>query len=95
MRFTATSESISFLGATGCTRPRPLSPRLGGSSPLVPMAAVVGVAGVGAGSVAGVATGAIGATVSAVTVSASAAASASKQDTVASQFVNSYRKQIL
>jgi len=54
MRLTETKESMSFLGAIGCTRPRPLSPLFGGSSPLVPMAAGVvamaaGVAGAGVG----------------------------------------------
>jgi hypothetical protein len=49
MRLTATSESISFLGAgVGCIRPRPLSPLFGGSSLLIPIAAV-GVVGAVAG----------------------------------------------
>ena len=40
MRLTLTSDGRSFLGAIGCTRPRPLSPRLGGESSFVPVAAV-------------------------------------------------------
>jgi hypothetical protein len=45
MRFTGTIESINFLA--GCTRPRPLSPRLGGSSSFVPIAVGAGFDGAG------------------------------------------------
>jgi len=111
MRLTATSDNINFLAGTGCTRPRPLSPRFGGSSPLVPMAVAAAVGAVVAGDVTGavflaesvagagvegvagalevcsvVSAWAIGASTSAVTFSASAAAIASWQDTVASQW---------
>ena len=106
IRLTATSERLSFLGAIGCTRPRPLSPRFGGSSPS-PTAAGAGItaavvtvwlAGAGfegarvtAGAAgAGVSVCAIGASTTSAagsaTFSASALASASKQDTVASQW---------
>lgn len=58
MRLTATSESISFLGAVvGSIRPRALSPLFGGSSPFIPLA--VGATAVGAAAV--MATGALGA----------------------------------
>lgn len=87
----------TFLTGTGCTRPRPFSPRFGGCSSFVPIATGVAVSVlVAASAIVSVAIGyssvasvwAIGASTSAATgsgvCSASAFANASKQEIVAS-----------